>query len=472
MKIAKIATTTLLLAALSTISLAAEESSRDHQSLARDIFAKVVAMDTSITGKRTPDMAAYLAGLFRDAGFANDDVIEVPISPTQTSLLVRYRGRDEHAKGVGFMAHMDVVTALRKDWVLDPFALVEQDGYFIGRGTSDNKAGIVGLTATFLKLKKSGFVPQRNMLLIFTSDEETGMIAARHMSNQLRDTINIEYAINADGLSGVLTPEGKLFGYYVQGAEKSPRTVELTVRNPGGHSSAPRADNAIYQLATALTKIENFSFPVAINEISTGMLQFAAKRSDSTTATAIEKLLADPTDTAAAAALSTNPMIATVIRTTCVATMLNAGHASNALPQSATATVNCRIMPGVDPAAIYKTLDEVIDDNRVELRPLQEESAIATASPMRKDVMTAIKYAVSESHPDVELIPFMASYATDGMHFRAAGIPVYGSSGTFMDPGQSFAHGLNEKIPVKSFYDSLRYWERLITHIGAQTAAK
>lgn len=473
MRINRITTTVaLLLAIFALTSAAAEKSSKEHQSLAREIFATVVAMDTSITGKRTPDMATYLAGLFRNAGFANDDVIEVPITPTQTSLVVRYRGRDEHAKGIGFMAHMDVVTALRKDWVLDPFELVERDGYFIGRGTADNKTGIVGLTATFLKLKKSGFVPQRNMVLIFTSDEETGMVAARHMSNQLRDEINIEYAINADGLSGVLTPDGKLFGYYVQGAEKSPRTVELTVRNPGGHSSAPRADNAIYQLATALTKIEKFSFPVTINEISTGMLEFAAKRSDKLTAEAIKALISDPADSEAAAVLSKNPMIATVIRTTCVATMLSAGHASNALPQSATATVNCRIMPGVDPDDIYKTLNKVIDDNRVELRPLQKERAIAAASPMRKDVMKAIKYAVIESHPDVELIPFMASYATDGMHFRAAGIPVYGSSGTFMDLGQAFAHGLNEKIPVESFYDSLGYWERLMTYLGTSKNIK
>lgn len=448
---------------------AISSSASNHKAMAREIFKNVVAMDTSVIGNQTPKMASYLAKLFKDAGFASKDVMEIPITATQTSLIVRYRGSNTSAKAIGFLAHMDVVTALRKDWQLDPFTLTERDGFFIGRGTADNKAGIVGLSSTFIKLKKSGYVPNRTLVLIFTSDEETGMVSAQHIANNMVDEINIEYGINADALSGILTPDGEVFGYYVQGAEKSPRTVELTVKNPGGHSSAPRADNAIYQLAHALIKVENYKFPVIINEISAGMLTFAAKRATPEVAAAIKVLLANPADKKAAALVSQDPNIATVIRTTCVATKLDAGHASNALPQTATATVNCRIMPGVAPKDVYAQLNKVIGDSGVVLKAMREQNTIAPASPMREDVMKTIKFAMDERYPNTELIPFMASYATDGMHFRTIGIPVYGSSGIFMDPSQAYAHGLNEKISVAGFYDSLIYWERLMKRL---TSAK
>jgi carboxypeptidase PM20D1 len=459
--------TLLFIMGLLSVSLKtlAEVPSRSaHEKMAREIYAKVIAMDTSVSEYGTPEMAAYLAELFKQAGFANENVIEVPISPNHTSLMVRYPGRDKNAQGIGFLAHMDVVTAFKKDWELDPFTLTERDGYFIGRGTADNKAGIVGLTAAFITLKKQGYVPDRNMILIFTADEESGMLSARHFATQLRDEMNIEYGINADGISGVLQADGKLLGYYVQGAEKSFRTVKLTVRNPGGHSSAPRADNAIYQLAAALTKIEAYKFPVMINEISAGMLTSAAAKSDKTTADAIAKLLADPSNKAADAIISQNNNLSTVIRTTCVATMLEAGHAENALPQSASATVNCRIMPGVAPEEVYRTLAEVIGDDGVKIESLGE-SPIAPASPMRDDVLAAIKYSVEDQYPDVELIPYMASYGTDGREFRAVGIPVYGSSGSFMDPDEAYAHGLNEKMPVESFYRTLGYWQRLMVRL-------
>ena len=436
----------------------------DHESMAREIFKDVIAMDTSVTKKETPKMASYLAARFSHAGFDAADVIEVPTGPDMMSLMVRYRGKDSDSQGIGFLAHMDVVTAFRKDWELEPFKLTERDGYFIGRGTADNKAGIVGLTATFIKLKREGYVPRRDLVLLFTADEESGMVSARHFATELKDEINIEYAINADALSGVLMPNGAVFGYYVQGAEKSYRSIRLTVRNPGGHSSAPRADNAIYQLAKALIRIENFRFPVMINDISAGMLRSAAARSDPETASAIDKLIRNPGDPAAAAIVSANPMLSTVIRTTCVATMLEAGHAENALPQSASAVVNCRIMPGVQPEEVYAALRTEIGDEGVEMNALQE-STIAPASPMREDIMAAIGSAIEE-YADVELVPFMASYGTDGKEFRAKGTPVYGSSGTFMDPLEAYAHGLNEKIPVQTFYASLGYWERLMKQLA------
>jgi acetylornithine deacetylase/succinyl-diaminopimelate desuccinylase-like protein len=450
---------------LSSVAVSDPDTLTEHQRLARDIFKTVIEMDTSTTRHETPKMAAYLAGLFKNAGFPDEDVQQVTISPTHTSLIVRYRGADQDAKGIGFLGHMDVVTAFKKDWVLDPFTLTEQDGYFIGRGTSDNKAGVVGLTASFLKLKKSGFQPQRNIILILTADEETSMASAHHIAQNMADEINIEYGINSDGLSGILAPDGSIYGYFVQGAEKSYRSVELTVRNTGGHSSAPRADNAIYELAAALKKIESFQFPVIINEINAGMLTFAKGTTDQKTSAAIDRLLDDPRDAEAASIVSLDDNLRSTIRTTCVATMLSAGHAENALPQSATATVNCRIMPSTDPKEIYRTLSEVVGNEDVEVKPLRE-AAIAPASPMRQDILDAISYAITPDYPDVELVPFMASYGTDGLEFRAAGIPVYGSAGFFAKPSDINAHGLNEKIPVQTFYKTLGYWERLMTRLA------
>lgn len=451
---------------LTSLSAAAETRVlSQHEAMAREMFAAVIAMDTSTTSHKTPEMAEYLASKFKSAGFADEDVMQIAISPQHTSLLVRYRGSNESAKAIGFLAHMDVVTAFKKDWELDPFKLYEQDGYFIGRGTADNKAGVVGLSATFMKLKESGYQPERTMVLILTADEETTMNSAKYVANEMKDILNLEFAINSDGMNGILLPNGKPYGYFVQSAEKSYRTVELTVRNPGGHSSAPRADNAIYQLADVLKKIEAFTFPVVISETNAGMLKFAKSTASPVMSAAIDRLINNPQDQEAAAIVSKDDNLRSTIRTTCVATMLEAGHAENALPQSAMATVNCRIMPSTEPREVYATLAELIDNEAVEIKPLRE-AVIAPASPMRKDVYDAIHYALGEEYKDVSLVPFMASYGTDGLEFRAVGIPVYGSAGFFGHAGLMNAHGLNEKMPVEGFYDALVYWERLMPKLA------
>ena len=431
-----------------------------HEALARQMLVDVIAMDTSVIGKETPKMAAYLARHLREAGFGGDSILNIDLGEDGTSLVVRYSGKNPQLQSIGFMAHMDVVPAFRKDWELDPFVLTEEGDYFIGRGTADNKAGVVSLVVTFMKLKKAGYVPERDLVLVLTSDEETGMVSIKHIANNMADELNMEYAVNADALSGVLAPDGSVFGYYVQGAEKGYRSYRLTVTNPGGHSSAPRPDNAIYQLAHALIKIQNFRFPTMINEISEGMLRSVASRSDPATADAINQLLENPRSLAAADKVVSNPLISTTIRTTCVATMLEAGHAENALPQSASAVINCRIMPAMSPGDVEHLLKTVINDDEIQIQTMAEDN-IGPASPMREDVMSAIAEALAE-YPGVELIPFMASYGTDGKEFRIVGIPVYGSSGMFMDPREAFAHGLNEKIPVEAFYKSLKYWERLM----------
>jgi carboxypeptidase PM20D1 len=449
-----------LLAPLSALAQPDVSIRTSHEALARQMLVDVIAMDTSVIGKETPKMAAYLARHLREAGFGGDSILNIDLGEDGTSLVVRYSGKNPQLQSIGFMAHMDVVPAFRKDWELDPFVLTEEGDYFIGRGTADNKAGVVSLVVTFMKLKKAGYVPERDLILVLTSDEETGMVSIKHIANNMADELNMEYAVNADALSGVLAPDGSVFGYYVQGAEKGYRSYRLTVTNPGGHSSAPRPDNAIYQLAHALIKIQNFRFPTMINEISEGMLRSVASRSDPATAEAIYQLLENPRSLAAADKVVSNSLISTTIRTTCVATMLEAGHAENALPQSASAVINCRIMPAMSPGDVEHLLKTVINDDEIQIQTMAEDN-IGPASPMREDVMSAIAEALAE-YPGVELIPFMASYGTDGKEFRIVGIPVYGSSGMFMDPREAFAHGLNEKIPVEAFYKSLKYWERLM----------
>lgn len=449
---------------LSACSEAKEPVDTQHQAMAREIFANVVAIDTSVTQYRTPEMATYLAGLFRDAGFGPEDVTQFEASPTLHGLVVRYRGADEEKKGIAFLGHMDVVTAFAKDWELNPFKLIERDGYFIGRGTADNKSGIVGVTSTFLKLKAEGYVPDRNLYLVFTADEETGMMSTQRLVSEIVPDLNLEYALNSEGGGGRLTKDGKGVGYYVQGAEKTYATVELVVRNTGGHSSAPRPDNAIYKLMAALTKIRDYTFPVMINDVSAGALAHRAKSDEEPLASAITSLLADPNDEQAAAIVSQDVYANSAIRTTCITTMLDAGHAENALPQSATATVNCRITPGMTPEEVFITLAEVINDEGVEIKPGLVLPATAV-TPMREDVMAAIRYALEGRYPDIDLIPSMSAGGTDGMWYRSAGIATYGLSGMFSVPGETNAHGLNEKVRVDSFYYSLGFWERLMKRL-------
>lgn len=442
------------------------ESSPEHQTMARDILANVVAMDTSTTAHGTPQMATYLASLFVEGGFAEEDVTLFEASDQHTALIVRYSGADPAAQGIAFLGHLDVVTAFAKDWELDPFELVERDGYFIGRGVADNKSGVVGVTATFLKLKADGYVPDRNLYLIFTADEETGMASTKRIVNEIVPDLNIEYALNSEGGGGRLNKAGEEGeGYYVQAAEKTYATLDLIVTNTGGHSSAPRPDNAIYQLVRALAKVEVHIFPVMLNEISSGSLARRALSAEEPLATAITNLIANPTDTEAEAIVSQDIYLNAAIRTTCITTMLDAGHAENALPQSARATINCRITPGMTPQEVFETLLSVIDDEGVSLIP-GRVLATTDVTPMRDDVMAAIAFALEGRYPDITLIPSMSAGGTDGMYFREAGIPTYGLSGMFSVPGETNAHGLNEKVRVDSFYYSLSFWERLMKRLS------
>jgi acetylornithine deacetylase/succinyl-diaminopimelate desuccinylase-like protein len=425
---------------------------------AREIFAHIVGIESSIGKGKVPVVAKYLAERFKAGGFPDADIHILPLGET-ASLVVRYKGGG--GRPIAFLAHMDVVTAKRGDWQRDPYTLTEENGFFYGRGTSDVKQEVALLTATFLRLKAEGFLPKRDLIIAFSGDEETAQATARDLVTTHRDLVDAEYALNGDGGGGVLSEATATpLIFYVQGAEKSSAQFLLTTHNSGGHSSQPRSDNAIYELADALKAVQGYRFPTMWNEWTLGDFKAASQVTKGPLGEAMARFAAEPGNAAAAAEIAKNPAFVGRIRTTCVATMLTGGHAENALPQSATATINCRIFPGTSAADVQKTLQGLVG-GKVDVKQ-GYDALVSNASPMRDDVMRAVAKAVAASDPGAPVVPTQAAYATDGAVFRNAGIPTYGVGGVFIMNSEEFAHGLNERIRVKEFYNGLAYWEVLI----------
>jgi acetylornithine deacetylase/succinyl-diaminopimelate desuccinylase-like protein len=433
---------------------------------AREIFQKVIAFRTSEGLGQVPAMAQYLAERFRAAGFPEQDIHIVPVGET-AELVVRYRGKGGNEKPILLLAHMDVVTAKPEEWQRDPFTLIEENGYFFGRGTLDNKQGVTVLTSTFLRLKREKFVPTRDLIIAFSGDEETGMVTTQELATKRRDLTDAEYALNSDDGGGQLDETtGKPLYLSFVGAEKISGTYELTVRNPGGHSSAPRADNAIYELADALKAVQAYRFPVMSNDWTLGSFKAAGPVTPGPLGAAMTRFAANPKDEAAADTLATVPTEVGKTRTTCVATMLRGGHASNALPQTATATVSCRIFPGTSVDEIKSKLQEVAG-SKVEVKFLGSTPP-ADASPLRRDVLAALTKAAHARYPGIPVVPAMVPWATDGAVFRSAGIPTYGVSGSFIKSSDAFSHGLNERLPVESFYGELTHWYVLLKELAGK----
>jgi len=447
---------------------AAPAALKPHEADAREMLRRTVAIKSSAGLGQVPAVAEVLAARFRAAGFPAEDLHVLPLGET-ASLVVRYRGQapagTPKRRPIALLGHMDVVTARPEDWKRDPFTLIEENGYFYGRGTSDDKGSVVAITSAVLRLKAEGFVPTRDLVLVFTGDEETGMETVQDLLKNHRDLVDAEYALNGDAGGGTLSEEdGRPLAYGLQTAEKTYATFELTAKNPGGHSSLPRKDNAIYDLADALEAVKAYRFPVTWNDTTLAWFRSAGATTPGPRGEAMRRFAANPRDTAASDALFDSPPDVGATRTTCVATMLRAGHAENALPQSATATVNCRIFPGVK-----------VEDVRVELQRLAGAAVTVTtvghpqasdASPLRPDVLTAVTKVVQSMHPGVPVSPIQESGGTDGLHFRAAGIPSYGVGEIFMKESDVFAHGLDERIPVAAFYDGLEHWYRLLKEVA------
>jgi acetylornithine deacetylase/succinyl-diaminopimelate desuccinylase-like protein len=453
----------IVLAVVSSVALFAQ--SNPHEARAREIFKQLVEINTSDSVGSTTLAAEAMAARFKAAGFPDADVRVLGPNPRKGNLIVRYRGMGSK-RPLLLLAHLDVVEAKREDWSFDPYTLTEKDGYLYGRGTADDKTMAAVFVANLLRLKAEGFVPSRDLILALTADEEGGNFnGVKWLLANHRNLIDAEYAINEGG--GGVMRKGKYLTNEVQAAEKVYQNIRLEVRNSGGHSSMPVKDNAIYHLSAGLSRLAAFDFPVELSEITrTYFERSAPAQADAQTRADMIAVSKTPTDLAAAARLSAqSPYFNSIMRTTCVATRLEGGHALNALPQLAAANVNCRILPGVSPTQVLATLTKVVADPQIQLS-LVDEATPSKPAVLREDVMGAVGTIVASLFPGVPVVPTMSTGATDGLFLRNAGIPTFGVDGLFDDIDDVRAHGRDERVGIKQFNEDLEFQYRLITTLA------
>ena len=423
---------------------------------AKAILMRSVAVRTVQGAGQVPKLAAYYADVLRQAGFAEEDIVITPMGETAT-FAATIRGRDAALKPLLMIGHMDVVEADPKDWTRDPFVPVEENGYIFGRGAEDNKYDVAMMVATLAQLKKEGWTPRRTVTLLLSGDEETDMATTRALAARYKDA---EMLLNGDGGGGLLNEAGEPVLYQLQAGEKTYADFEIGFTDAGGHSSAPTPGNPIYKLAKAIDRIAAYEFPAMRNELTQASLALSADRIGGEVGQAMRRF-AETGDPAAAKILSSRPEFVGQVRTTCVATMAQAGHALNALPQSAKVSVNCRIFPGVPIEDVKAQLVKVVNDPSATVTTLNDPTG-SDASPLRADVMDAVRDAVSARAPGIAIMPGMSAGATDSVHFRALGVPSYGVSSLFMRAEDGFAHGLNERVPVAGIRESLEQWDRVL----------
>ncbi len=441
---------------------AAQQAPPAKRQAERDLFEKIVEIPT-VEG-RTAEfrrMTALLTAEFRKAGINN--VVVKDHDGTQTLIARWPAARPSGKKPILLMAHMDVVEAKASDWQNPPFEFREKDGYYLGRGTNDNKAALTGILLALQNLKQSGFAPTRDIIVLFTGDEESNGNGARRAATEWRSLIDAEYALNGDAGGGDLFKDGRVEGFYMQIAEKTYADYKLVATNRGGHSSVPRPDNAINALAHALTAIERHRFAPMINEASRAAYQMAADKDGGLYGELVKKWLADPTDRETADLLEANDPGQT--RTRCVATMLSGGHAPNALPQRAEANINCRIFPGVTVEQVQAQL-QLLAGKDVKVS-IEDSSPASGPTPLRDDVTEAFRAAVATRFKDFKVIPFMSAGATDGSYLRNAGIPVYGFGGLWGIVGEKEGiHGLDERVWIEGFHGQIPIWEEMIRRVA------
>src|SRR4051794_39213271 len=443
------------------------------QAKTRDVFKQAIEIPSVHHRGETHRVAELLANQFRAAGIPDADIHMMPyeaLPGDQTmALIVRWRSPHPTKKPMLVLGHMDVVEAKREDWTFDPFVFREEGGYFLGRGTSDMKNGDVATTMAAVKLMSEGFKPDRDIIFFYSGDEETRGVGATLGSTKWRNLTDAEFGLNADGGCASYDRNFKPLGCGISTAEKTFQTYFFTSHNPGGHSSRPRPDNAIYELADALKALQAHRFTPMMNDASRGYFEERARQEgNSPLGQQIRAWLANPNDAAAADAIEANPLEVGLTRTRCVATMLEGGHADNALPQMARATVNCRIFPGVDPKSVQAELQQLAGP-KVEIIPDPNYIGVPTpSSPLRPDVLAAVTKAVQHFHgPQMHVYPVMSTGASDGSFFRAQGIPVYDVDGSWgISPIDERAHGLDERTPVRSMYDDVAYWEMIFRSLA------
>jgi acetylornithine deacetylase/succinyl-diaminopimelate desuccinylase-like protein len=453
-----------LLASAATPLLAAAPAHPQADALALDLAKKAISLrSVDGPGNQTPQVAT----LFKDAlvagGFAPGDVTITPVDGT-AYLIATWPGKNPKLKPLIISGHMDVVEAKPSDWQRDPFTPVVENGYLYGRGATDMKFDGTIAIAAVLELKRQGYKPERTIIVEFSGDEETRMKTSAIIAEKLSGA---ELVLNIDGGGGSLDETtGKPLYFTWQGAEKTYADFELTVTNPGGHSSAPRKVNAINELSAALVRIGQYQFKPELSELTRAYFQQAAAYQTPDIAAAMRAFAADPTDKAAIATLTGNPATIGKIGTTCVTTMISGGHAINALPQRATANINCRIFPSHKPADIMKELERVAADPAITFKDVTEGSVPNDPSPMRADFVAAVTKAMGTIHPGLPIFPSMASGASDSMWFRYHHVPSYGASPMFIKDSDDFSHGLNERTPVDNIGPAITYYLSLLTELS------
>jgi acetylornithine deacetylase/succinyl-diaminopimelate desuccinylase-like protein len=457
----------LFVASLSFLPLAskpaAAEALNPQQQLAFDVYKELVEIDTVTATGDTAQAAEAIAARLRAAGFADADVRAFSPAPRKGNLVARLHGTGAR-KPILLMAHLDVVPANREDWSVEPFKLTEKDGYFYGRGVGDDKYMAAAFVANLIRYKQEGYKPDRDIIVALETDEEIfdrDALGIQWLLKNHRDLIDAEFALNEGG--GVGLKDGKPIRNSVQTSEKVALTYQLDVRNKGGHSAVPMKDNAIYHLAEGLVRLSKFSFPLKLNETTRAYFERLAQFENEQTAADMRAVLSDRPDPAAMSfvRLAANPFYNAELRTTCVATMLEAGQAINALPQLASAKVNCRIMPGEPVDEVKATLERVLADDQITVTQL-DKPVLSAPSALNEEVMGAIEKLSQQFWPGIVVLPTMIPGATDGSFLRNAGIPTYGQSGMASDINDSRIHGKDERVLVKSFYEGQDYLYRLV----------
>ncbi|HWC75638.1 MAG TPA: M20/M25/M40 family metallo-hydrolase [Gemmatimonadales bacterium] len=458
---------TLLAGFASPLTAQAQKPLSANDQRARDIFEQLININTTGSSGSTTVAAKAMADRLLQAGFPAADVQVIgPAGSKNFNLVARYRGTGAQ-KPIVLLSHLDVVEARREDWSMDPFTFVEKDGYFYGRGTQDVKDGDAILVATLVRLKQEGYKPNRDLILALTAGEEGGSDynGVQWLLQNHKDLVDGAYVINMDAGDPVIL-NGKRLMRSVQASEKVYVTFKLEVHNPGGHSSLPTKDNAIYRLAAALGRLSAYQFPAQLNEITRASFQRLSTLQQGQLAADMAAVAAPVPDTAAIRRLSdVSPLYNAQLRTTCVATELSGGHAENALPQTATATVNCRMLPGTPQDEVQRTLVKVVADTAVAVSVVSPATP-SPPSPLTPEVMGAIE-RVTKRLWNIPVVPVMETGATDGLFFRNAGVPVYGVSGVFIDVNDIRAHGKDERVGVQDYYDGAEYIYQLVKEVSS-----
>jgi acetylornithine deacetylase/succinyl-diaminopimelate desuccinylase-like protein len=455
------------LAAAPSLFAQANDVSRE---LSRDIFKQLIEINTTDSVGSTTLAAEAMAQRLRDAGFPPSDVVVVGPNARKGNMIARLRGTGAHTP-ILLIGHLDVVEARPEDWSVDPFQFIEKDGYFYGRGTQDMKSGDAIFVTTLIRFKKEGYQPDRDIILALTADEEGGKSnGVDWLLKNHRDLIDAEYVLNSDG-GGVYTRDGKPVIVTVDATEKLYADFQLEVKNSGGHSSLPIPDNAIYHLADGLARLERYRFPFELNAVTRAFFERSAPSEMPRTAADMRAILKNPPNADAIARLSGNPLYNATMRTTCVATRLDAGHANNALPQMARAIVNCRILPGHTREELRLVLTTILADPVIAVQYVTDTGEISDSAParhdsppviLRREVMNPLEQIASSMWPGAPVIPTMATGASDGVYTNAAGLPTYGISGIAVDFGDVRAHGRDERVGVGSYYDGVEFYDRYL----------